>query len=169
MNLDYKDILTLTLEGDFIENQFMIFAVHLKYNEHSFTIFLDSEQTQFGLDFDDEFESILSFTNLLSDSGIEYCQFISVINNDESSENIVSGFMNDYNGVSFEPWGQMDKITILNTAPDDASGGNIQLSSTMGNVFEINTESYLENTSQVIKNISNLLLQTGVDVIVVNE
>ena len=105
----------------------------------------------------------------MSDSGIEYCQFISVINNDESSENIVSGFMNDYNGVSFEPWGQMDKITILNTAPDDASGGNIQLSSTMGNVFEINTESYLENTSQVIKNISNLLLQTGVDVIVVNE
>ena len=130
---------------------------------------MDSEQTQFGLDFDDEFESILPFTNLLSDSGIEYGQFISVINNDESSESIVSGFMNDYNGVSFEPWGQMDKITILNTAPDDASGGNIQLSSTMGNVFEINTESYLENTSQVIKNISNLLLQTGVDVIVVNE
>ena len=165
MDLKDKNILNLTIEGDFIKNQFSVFALRLEFNELLFTIFLDAQQTQQGLESDDVFEPILELTNLLSDSGIAFKQFISIISNEDSNEKITGEFLNAYHEVLVEPWGSFGIITITDTATDNYSGGNIQLSSQNGNYFEINTESYTESTSILINNISTLLLKTGVDII----
>lgn len=157
--------LNVTLSGDFFNNNFTMFSVNLSFDNFSFGIFLTAEQTQMAVDYDDAFEPVLELKNALSDAGIAYVQKIEI---DQEVEDGVERFLNDYSNVDEEPWSEVNTIALKDTNTEAPQGGNIIIESQSGHVFEISTENYDESTTELIKELSDLLGKTGAVVVVVN-
>jgi hypothetical protein len=73
--------------------------------------------------------------------------------------------LNDYSNVDEEPWSGVSTLALKDTNAEDPQGGNILIESQSGHVFEISTENYDKNTTELIKELSDLLRKTGVAII----
>ena len=153
--------LQLTLSGDYINNTFILYSANISFDDLSFSIFLTAEQTQLAIEYDDAFEPILELKNVLSDAGIGYTQKIEIDLDEDDAEE----FLKDYNNIHEEPWSDVNILTLIDTNSAASEGGNIIIESNSGHIFEISTENYEETTTELIKELSDLLRKTGVAII----
>jgi len=78
--------MNVTIEGDYFNGFFQIWSLGLQVNEKIFSIFLSLDQRNTSRVYNDEFEPFLQLSDIFQSSGLEFKQFISIIEGDEDDQ-----------------------------------------------------------------------------------
>ena len=78
--------MNVTIEGDFFNGFFQIWSLGLQVNKKIFSIFLSLDQRNSSKVYNDEFEPFLQLSNIFQSSGLEFKQYISIIEGDEDDQ-----------------------------------------------------------------------------------
>jgi len=157
----------IILEGDYFDGFFQMWSIGLKNNTDKFSVFLSLEQRNSSREYEDEFEPFLQLSTMFQHSGLEFKQYISIIEGDEDDRQ--ENFLNQYNNIIVKPFPFEDlgyKTPNYLIVKDGLVSNNITIES--GDyVFEINCEPYDDSKEDIIKNIKKILKsnKNGVEIL----
>lgn len=141
--MSLKQQVKIYFEGDFIGDDFILFSLKLTTQKSSFSFFFDPSNS-----YEDPLEQALPLTNLLSEIGVYYEQFFSVINTEIANTTRMNSFLSEFDSIKVEPWAN-EQLYIRVTE-------KILLFTDTGQEFEINPEEYQLTLDQILQSLSSL-------------
>ena len=149
--------MNVTIEGDFFNGFFQIWSLGLQVNKKIFSIFLSLDQRNSSKVYNDEFEPFLQLSNIFQSSGLEFKQYISIIEGDEDDQQ--NNFLSQHHDIIVKPYSFKDlgyKTPNYIIVKSDKTNYNITIES--GDyVFVIDGEPYDAEMQEMVQELKDIL------------